>query len=396
MRIESKMQYRKMGKRIVFCFLVIVSVVVIAIGIFINQPEFGSAPQGERKARILASPHYRDGEFKNIEPIEQVIVSSNPLSGLKEFFFPTKGVLVPDNKIPSKKTNLKALNSSENVVIWMGHSSYYIQVDGKKILIDPVLSDYASPISFINKAFAGSNVYSAEDVPDDIDVVLISHDHWDHLDYPTIKVLKPKIKQVVCGLGVGSYFEQWGFSSEQIHEEDWYTKIDLANDFAVYVLPARHFSGRLLKQNQTEWASFAIVTKQQSIFYSGDGGYGKHFKEIGQMFEGFDLALMEDGQYNEDWPQVHMMPEETAQAAVDLEAKAVIPAHAGKFSLSKHPWQEPFERLTAVSKEKPYRLLTPEIGEVVAMNNHVQKFSAWWQSSFQVTKHIDEFQQEGK
>jgi L-ascorbate metabolism protein UlaG (beta-lactamase superfamily) len=352
-------------------------VFISGVAIFVQGSEFGRTPSGERLARIQASPHYVNDRFQCLEPVEKIVEGSQ-VEVMWEFLFGSKQGLVPDEMLPTEKTDLKALDIKQDVVVWLGHSSFYMQMGGKRILIDPVFSSYASPLSFINKAFAGSNVYTAEDIPK-IDVLIISHDHWDHLDYPTIMALKPKIKEIVCPLGVGEYFEEWGFSLEQIHEEDWFTQVKLAENFSVYVLPAQHFSGRFLKENKALWAGFAFVTPECRVFYSGDTGYGKHFKEIGEMFGGFDLAIMEDGQYNKDWPRIHMMPEETAQAAVDVKATAVLPAHNGKFALSRHAWAEPYKKLVEASEGKNYELITPEIGEFVRIGDKAQQFSHWWE-----------------
>ena len=257
--------------------------------------------------------------------------------------------------------------------------SYYLQACGKRILTDPGFSPSAAPVSFANKAFAGTNLYTAEDMPE-IDYLLISHDHWDHLDYPTIMVLQPKIKNVVCGLGVGTYFEQWGFAEERIHEADWFSTLKLEPRFTIHVLPARHFSGRLLSRNQTLWNSFAVVTPNRRIFYSGDGGYGPHIKQIGELLQGVDLAIMENGQYDKNWPYIHMMPEEVALAAEELNAKALLPGHSGKFSIANHAWDDPFIRITAASQGRNYRLLTPVIGEPMDLGNSQQAFSRWWES----------------
>lgn len=352
-------------------------VLICGVMIFVQKPEFGRAPTGERLARIQASPHYVNGQFQCLEPVEKIVEGSQA-GAMWEFLFGSKQDLVPSGMMPTEKTDLKALDVKQNIVVWLGHSSFYMQLGGKRILIDPVFSSYASPLSFINKAFVGSNVYTAEDIPE-IDVLIISHDHWDHLDYPTIMALQPKIKEIVCPLGVGEYFEEWGFSSEQLHEEDWFTQVKLAENFSVYVLPAQHFSGRFLKENPTQWAGFALVTPECRVFYSGDTGYGRHFKEIGEMFGGFDLAIMENGQYNKAWPRIHMMPEETAQAAVDVKAKVVLPAHNGKFALSRHAWDEPYRRIAANSQGKDYKLVTPKIGELAHISDVKEQFSHWWE-----------------
>jgi L-ascorbate metabolism protein UlaG (beta-lactamase superfamily) len=365
------------GKRILIAFAVLLGIVAVGVLLYIQQPQFGRAPSAARLARIQASPHYVNGKFECLEPVTNIVENSQS-GAMWEFLFGSKVGLVPDEPVPSHKVDLKSLDPQEDVVVWMGHSSFYMQLSGHRILVDPVFSSYASPVSFVNKAFAGSNVYTADDIPD-IDVLVMSHDHWDHLDYATIMGLKSHIRTIVCPLGVGEYFEQWGFTTDQIHEEDWNTEVKLDDDFSIYVLPAQHFSGRMLKQNQTEWAGFAFITPERRVFYSGDGGYGHHFKDIGAQLGPFDLAIMEDGQYNKDWPRIHMMPEETAQASEDVQARTVLPVHNGKFALSRHGWTEPYERITAASIGKSYRLLTPEIGELMHLDNPQQEFSPWWQ-----------------
>ena len=278
----------------------------------------------------------------------------------------------------SRKTELHSLPLDEDCLVWMGHSSLYLHLGGCRILVDPVFSSYASPAFFINRAFDGSNVYAAADIPP-VDVLVISHDHWDHLDYPSVMALKDKVKDIVCPLGVGEYFEQWGFDLAHVHEEDWYTAIPLADDLTVHILPSQHFSGRLLKRNQTQWAGFAFITPGRRVYVSGDGGYGSHFRHIGETLGPFDLAVIENGQYNERWARIHLMPEEAAQAAVDVGAKAVLSVHNGKFALSRHPWAEPYQRLSAASLGKPYRLLMPAIGEAVRIGDDRQTFAAWWE-----------------
>ena len=348
---------------------------------FIHRPEFGRLPQGERLARIQASPHYINGKFQNLVPVQVMSDDSgeNRFVATAKFLFGDKSALSPQEPMLSHKTDLKKLDIKQDLVVWMGHSTFYMQLGGRRILIDPVFSSYASPVFFINKAFSGSNIYTAADMPD-IDVLAISHDHWDHLDYPTIMALKDKIKNIVCPLGVGEYFEQWGFDLQILHEEDWDKEIKIAEDFSIHILPSQHFSGRFLTQNPTLWCGFAFVTPKNKVYYSGDGGYGEHFKAIGKQFGGFDLMLGENGQYNMAWHAIHLLPDETAQAAVDVRAKALLPAHGGKFALARHPWQEPYQKLTEASQGKDYQLLTPEIGEAVSIDEiSLQAFGKWWE-----------------
>ena len=348
---------------------------------FIHRPEFGRLPQGERLARIQASPHYINGKFQNLVPVQVMSEDSgeNRFVATAKFLFGDKSALSPKEPMLSHKTDLKKLDIKQDLVVWMGHSTFYMQLGGRRILIDPVFSSYASPVFFINKAFSGSNIYTAADMPD-IDVLAISHDHWDHLDYTTVMALKDKIKNIVCPLGVGEYFEQWGFDLQILHEEDWDKEIKIAEDFSIHILPSQHFSGRFLTQNPTLWCGFAFVTPKNKVYYSGDGGYGEHFKAIGKQFGGFDLMLGENGQYNMAWHDIHLLPEETAQAAADVRAKALLPAHGGKFALARHPWQEPYQKLAEASQGKDYQLLTPEIGEAVSIDEiSLQAFGKWWE-----------------
>lgn len=354
-----------------------IGVLVLLAGFFwfTRRDEVDPLMTPERVARIQASPHYKNGEFQPDVPHEPV---NADMSFWTSFLFPKAGFNIPAERMKSEKTDLKSLPRDKDVVVWMGHSSFYMQLDGKKILIDPIAARYAAPVPFVDKAFEGSNVYGPEDIPDDIDVMVLSHDHWDHLDYDFVKKIEPKVKQVVTGLGNGGYYEKWGYPLAKIHEADWNEEVKLDGGLSVWVIPTRHFSGRLLKRNQTLPVSFAFITANRKVYYSGDGGYDGRFREIGQAFGGFDLALMEDGQYNQNWHSVHLMPEESAQAAEEIGARAVIPCHNGKYALSMHSWQEPYERLEKASEGKSYRLLTPEIGEVVRIGDASQTFTEWW------------------
>ena len=372
-----------MGKRLyiiaLFCFLALAVGLALGAHAVINQPRFGKLPQGDRLDRIHGSSNYRDGKFQNLIQTRKFSKDDGWVSLIWSGFFDKNERLVPDSPIPAVKTDLKALNPETDAVVWLGHSSWFIQLGGRRILVDPVFSDFASPFPFLIKAFAGTNVYRAEDMPE-IDCLLVSHDHWDHLDYPTVTALRSKVKQVICPLGVGAYFQDWGYPEEKIHEGDWGGSMALGKDMTVHVLPARHFSGRLFKENRTLWAGFVIQTPNLKIFFSGDSGYGPHFAHIGATFHGFDLVLLDCGQYDPRWAYVHMTPEEAARAAQDLGARALIPAHVGRFTIANHPWDEPFKRLAKASQDKSYRLLTPRIGEPVALDDTPSHFLSWWEA----------------
>ena len=201
----------------------------------------------------------------------------------------------------------------------------------------------------------------------DIDYLVISHDHWDHLDYRTVKSLKDRVGKVICGLGVGEHFEHWGYDKDQLVELDWYEDAALENGFAVHCLPTRHFSGRGLKANQTLWASFLIETPSQKIYMAGDGGYDSHFEEIGKCFPDIDLAILENGQYDEGWNLIHLMPSNMAKAAKDLKVKRVMTVHHSKYALAKHPWDEPLTNEKKMQEQDSLNMVIPEIGEVMPL-----------------------------
>jgi L-ascorbate metabolism protein UlaG (beta-lactamase superfamily) len=242
----------------------------------------------------------------------------------------------------------------------------------------PSTPSQRSPVSFANKAFEGTSIYTAEEMPA-IDYLLITHDHWDHLDYPSVIALESKVRHVVTGLGVGTYFEQWGYSKEKIHEANWNATVKLDEGFNIHVLPTRHYSGRLLTRNRTLWSAFALETSKRRIFFSCDSGYGPHFTQIGQRFKSFDLAVLDTGQYDRRWAYIHMNPEEAMRAAIDLQAKPLLPAHVDRFSLAKHPWDEPFRRITVASEATHLGVLTPKIGEPLYLGGKDQRFSRWWE-----------------
>jgi L-ascorbate metabolism protein UlaG (beta-lactamase superfamily) len=210
-----------------------------------------------------------------------------------------------------------------------------------------------------------------------IDYLFITHDHWDHLDYETVKKLKPKVNQVITSLGTGAPLEHWGFDPDRIIEKDWNEQADLGGGFRITATPARHFSGRGFKRNQSMWASFVLQTPSKKIFIGGDSGYDTHFVKIGQDYGPFDLALLECGQYNNAWRFIHMLPEQTVQAAIDLKARVLMPVHWGKFALALHAWDEPIERATIEAHRLNVPIIHPMIGEEVNLNEPVAS-TMWW------------------
>jgi L-ascorbate metabolism protein UlaG (beta-lactamase superfamily) len=342
-----------------------------------RQPQFGKLPSGERLERIKKSPNYKNGRFQNIHFTPDLAEGVSMFTVMRKFFFGKSKFSRPPRILPSKKTDLLNLDPANNCLVWFGHSSYFLQVDGKKILVDPVFSGAASPISFTTRSFPGSDVYTTDDLPE-IDYLFITHDHWDHLDYKTVMKLKPKVRQVITSLGTAAHLEHWGYDKNKIIEKDWDEEIILDDGFIVYTASGRHFAGRTLKRNRSMWMSFVLKTPSMKLFLGGDSGYDTHFAEIGNKYGPFDLAILECGQYNAYWKYIHIMPEETVQAGIDLKAKKILPVHWGKFSLSLHDWDESIKRVTIEAAKKNMPVIHPMIGEKADLDNPSQS-SRWWE-----------------
>lgn len=334
--------------------------------LFIHQPSFGRLPQGERLKRIRQSPQYRNGEFQNQHPTTLMTSDKGRWQTLWNFLFNKPAGLSPDRPIPAIKTALHRLPVDSDLMVWFGHSSYLLQLSGKRILVDPVFC-MASPVSFVNKPFEGTDIYKPADMPA-IDFLVISHDHWDHLDYQTVKQLKGRVGTVICPLGVGEHFEYWGYEKDKIVELDWQENASLAAGFTAHCLPARHFSGRGLTSNQTLWASFLIETPSLNVYIGGDSGYDTHFEEIGQKFPDIDLAILENGQYNEGWKYIHTLPVYLGQVAKDLKARQIITVHHSKYALAKHRWDEPLKNELRTAENDSLNLIVSQIGQIIPLH----------------------------
>ena len=359
-------------------FLSLILLGTISGLIFINQKKFGKLASGERLERIKKSPNYNNDAFHNQTFTPTFADGTSYWEVMKMFFFGKFERTTPIDKIPSIKTNLKNISHDEDIIVWFGHSSYFMQIEGKKYLIDPVFSGAASPIPFSIQAFPGSNVYSADDIPE-LDYLIITHDHWDHLDYETIMKLKSKVKSIICPLGVGEHFEYWGFDTKKITEEDWGAEVKLDLEVKINYTTARHFGGRLWR-NKTLWTSYVLQTSKYKIFIGGDGGYDKHFKEIGDKFGPFDIAMLESGQYNKFWRNIHLMPNEIINSAIDLITKRLFTVHNSKFKLAQHPWDEPLNSIIENNKSVNMNIVTPKIGEKVNLQDSNQQFEYWWKN----------------
>jgi len=294
----------------------------------------------------------------------------------QNFFFKKFPNTEPEDVIPSVKTDLKAVTHNTPEIIWFGHSSYLIKLEGKNFLADPVFSGHASPVSFSVKSYPGTDVYAVADFPP-LEGVIISHDHYDHLDHETILKLDAITKHFFVPIGVGEHLELWGIDPSKVHEFDWWDELELKDSLKVVATPARHFSGRGFTRGKTLWASFVLKSAHYTIYIGGDSGYDDHFKRIGDKYGPFDIAFLECGQYNTQWPYIHMMPEKTIQAGIDMQAKVVMPVHSSKFTLALHPWSEPLERASRAADSLKVKITTPKIGEPIILNSSYPN-EKWW------------------
>ncbi len=359
-----------------FIYLVILLILLLgATSWFVMQlPAFGRNPD---KKQLLAyqSPQLSAGSFANTLATEVMHPDASYWKLLRKQFSAEKRE--PQQPLPHQKGPWSVGDTSFHWV-WFGHSTLLFQKNGLNLLLDPVFSERASPFQFAgSKHYRGTDNFGLGDLPE-INYVLITHDHYDHLDYHSIHQLakKPAIRFIVP-LGVGSHLRRWGIAAERITEMDWWQDIQLPGDLRLMMTPARHFSGRGFIRNKTLWASFSFLWPDQKVFASGDSGYGPHFKEIGDKLGPFDLALLENGQYNVDWPQIHMMPEECWQAGLDLQASFIQPIHWGKFTLALHPWSEPVERLLQAAGLADSSFLSPVAGQHNRLNHDFPR-ERWW------------------
>ncbi|NQV54159.1 MAG: MBL fold metallo-hydrolase [Flavobacteriales bacterium] len=364
-------------KYTILTVLSLVAVGFMAAVIILQLPQFGTRPQGQYLAALQQSAQHNGEVFVNEEGATADMGGRTLLNVIKAYMNAPEGrhpdslpILHPD------PADVAQDSLGEYHLTWFGHSSFLLEVDNKNILLDPMLGPAAAPFSFQVRRFSQDLPITMENLPQ-IDAVIFSHDHYDHLDHTTILAIKDKVSHFYVPLGLKGHLVGWGVDSNAVTELDWWEEVQM-DDIRLACTPSQHFSGRgLTDRNTTLWCSWVITTPEQNIYFSGDSGYFKGFKSIGEKYGPFDLALIECGQYNELWQAIHMLPEQSAQAAVDLNAKAMIPIHWGMFELALHPWKEPAERVTVKAKELGMPLLTPKIGERLAIREELTT-DEWW------------------
>ncbi|HFJ9287006.1 TPA: MBL fold metallo-hydrolase, partial [Bacillus toyonensis] len=295
--------------------------------------------------------------------------------GLMTDYFKMKSKLRPIKDLPIVLSN-KDDESLESVT-WFGHSASLLKVEGKKLLLDPMLGDASSPFPIFNsKRYSGVFSLEREDLQE-IDAIIISHNHYDHLNYKSIMELKDRTKHFYVPMGVAQYLIKWGVSPSKISEHKWWDEITF-DTIKLVCAPARHFSGRsMTDRDRSLWCSWLILGQETKVFFNGDSGYAPHFKEIGDKYGPFDLTLMECGQYDTRWSAIHMLPEETVQAHIDVKGELLLPIHWGAFTLALHEWSDPIERVTKEAKRLGVTVATPQIGESITLKSTNYLSSTW-------------------
>ncbi len=337
----------------------------------------GAKATGARLARMQASPNWRDGRF-----IDTVRRSEPKLLKASWAFF-TQGSkhrepAVAPPVVHRTAGELAALPPSGLRVTWLGHSTMLVEIDGRRLLLDPVWGERASPLSFAGPRRFYAPPLAIADLPP-LDAVVISHDHYDHLDYPTILALAPLDVPFVVPLGVGAHLEHWGIAPSRITELDWWGEHALG-DLRLVATPARHFSGRsmvMADKDQTLWAGWALVGPEHRVFFSGDSAMFPGFAEIGERLGPFDLTMLESGAYNALWADVHMGPEQAVDAHRMLRGRVMLPVHWGLFDLALHGWTEPIERVLVAAAEHGVAVATPRPGESVDPGGPPAN-TRWW------------------
>ena len=372
---------KKILKMTLFIILGTVGIVVIGTTLFVwLSPEFGGSISSNHKQVYSKSPQWQEDKFVNAIPTSMDIgLKEMPGLIMKQFQSdPHRQAQkdIPVIKIDSIDIAQRA--DSITQLTWFGHSAFLLEIKGRKILIDPMFGSTPAPHPTLGKKRYSSELpIQIEKLPE-IDAILLSHDHYDHLDYGSIMKLKDKTREFFVPLGVGRHLESWGIPKEHIHELDWWEFAEF-EELKLTCAPARHFSGRgLMDRATTLWCSWAIKSDDKNLFFSGDSGYGPHFEEIGEKLGPFDFAMMECGQYNQQWSSIHMMPEETVQAGIDVKAKVAMPIHWGAFTLAFHSWTDPAERFTKEAQIKGLDFTTPRIGEAIVLGGK-HSTTRWWE-----------------
>jgi len=358
--------------------------------------QFGSIPKDDDYIRMKESPNYNISHDKFLNQNPKVMNEmkknsgfwANPRKNLANNFFFNSNITSPETELPENKTSLNEsfVKSTNNIKFaWLGHSSILMSINNKVILIDPIFASSASPFSWLIKRYQPP-VFKMKELPK-IDFILISHDHYDHLDMKTIKFFnKNKNISFVVPLGVGSHLKKWGVPDSRIIEMDWWDS-KIIKGIKFICTPAQHFSGRkgFIETQKSLWASWVVKSGDRSFYFSGDSGYSKHYKQIGDKYGPMEVVFMDSGQYNTRWKEVHNMPDEVIKGFVDLKGENLIPIHWGMFTLAMHNWFDPPVEIKKRAKDQNISLITPIIGQVINMKK-MTSTESWWEKFINLVK----------
>ena len=340
---------------------------------------FGAHATGLRLERMQASPRYVDGAFVNTAKVSPGLKKGTAAPTIAEFLCGGQR-RTPRAPLPSKdplqawtrpvETGLRAT--------WLGHSTVLLEIDGARVLTDPVWGERASPVSFAGPKRFQPVPVAVSALPA-LDAVIVSHDHYDHLDYPTILELAKLDVPFFTSLGVGAHLQAWGVPAERIHELDWWDELRVpGTEISISAAPSQHFSGRGLGgRNATLWSSFAVRGPKHSLFFSGDTGLTPEYSEIRRRLGPFDLTLLEVGAYHESWGDIHLGPEHALDALALLGGGQLLPVHWGTFNLAIHAWDDPAETLLRLAPERGAQLIMPMLGEPCEPSR-VERVQPWW------------------
>lgn len=342
----------------------------------LSKKQFGGNAK-KWESLYKTSSRWTGKKFENVEPIKLGF----SLQTVPKFFY--KQVFDKEGREPQASIPIlpfdenKFLKAKAPQFIWYGHSVLLMRIDGLTIMIDPMMGPNASPPAPITtKRFSDDAIEILKQLPP-IDLVLITHDHYDHLDWESIEIVKNKCDTFYVAMGVERHLISWGIDKEKITSFDWWTNTFFKH-IDITFTPTQHASGRgISDQSKCLWGGWALKTKETAIYFSGDGGYNKHFKEVGKRLGPFDIGFMECGQYNDNWKPIHMTPEEAIKAAMDTKVKKAIPVHWAGFALAQHHWKEPVERFTKAAIQKGQNFITPQIGQQFNLDSTDD--TKWWE-----------------
>ncbi|WP_220499121.1 MBL fold metallo-hydrolase [Microbispora sp. H10949] len=334
----------------------------------------GARPSGERAQRVRRSKQFRDGAFRNTAPTS-ILPPGTSRQVVRDLLF---GKAPRKPRLPVPLVTPGASAGGDLDAIWYGHSSALIEIEGRRVLLDPVWSERCSPASFTGPRRLHPPPVPVYELPE-LDAIVISHDHYDHLDMATVRLLtRTQNAPFLVPLGVGAHLERWKVPASRIVELDWDEETTVSG-IRFVATAGRHFSGRAFRRDQTLWASWVIAGERRKVFYTGDSGYFDGYAAIGAAHGPFDLSVVQIGAYSKGWPDIHMTPEEAVLTHLDVRARVLLPVHWGTFSLAPHAWSEPIDQLWRETKERDVRLVVPRPGERVSVDDP-PAVDGWWQT----------------